>query len=343
MKNIVYFLAILFFANSLNGFSKTNSANVSKRGTVAATFLKVSQGARATGMGSAFTAISDDQSAMYWNVAGIARQGDFGVQFDHTKWFADLNYNYLSASANLGSYGAVGLSLTTSNYGDMKVTTVSEPNGTGEIFSASDIAVNLGWAINLTDNFSIGIAPKVVYQSIWKTSSVAAAVDLGVLYNTPFKGITLGMAITNFGQKMHLTGESTSILYDQDYETVGNNGKIPGSLNTENWDLPLCFKVGVSYVPINTEMHKLIIAVDAAHPNDNYEYLNVGCEYTLLKTIALRAGWKSLFLKDSEEGLTLGVGLKQFQISNVRLSFDYSYSDFGRFDNIQKFSMAVNL
>lgn len=151
------------------------------------------------------------------------------------------------------------------------------------------------------------------------------------------------MAITNFGQKMHLTGESTSILYDQDKETVGNNGKIPGSLNTDNWDLPLCFKVGVSYVAFNTEMHKLILAVDAAHPNDDYEYLNVGGEYTLLKTIAVRAGWKSFLLKDTEEGLTLGVGLKEFKLSNVKLSFDYSYSDFGRFDHIQKFSMAVGL
>ena len=48
--------------------------NVSKRGTTAAQFLKVSQGARAAGMGSAFVAVADDASSMFWNVAGIARQ-----------------------------------------------------------------------------------------------------------------------------------------------------------------------------------------------------------------------------------------------------------------------------
>lgn len=66
-------LSILLLLTSI-GFAQNNfETNVSKRGTVAAPFLTISQGARATAMGSAFVAIADDPSAVYWNPAGIAR------------------------------------------------------------------------------------------------------------------------------------------------------------------------------------------------------------------------------------------------------------------------------
>ena len=143
--------------------------NVSKRGTTAAQFLKVSQGARAAGMGSAFVAVADDASSMFWNVAGIARQDNNTVIFDHTQWIAGLSYNFIAGSINLGNFGTIGMSFIGSNYGEMNVTTIDEPDGTGSVFTVSDVAVSVGWAINLTDNFSIGFNPKVIQQTIWNT------------------------------------------------------------------------------------------------------------------------------------------------------------------------------
>jgi len=40
-------------------------------GTTGSTFLKLGAGARAIGMGSAFTGLSDDATAIYWNPAGF--------------------------------------------------------------------------------------------------------------------------------------------------------------------------------------------------------------------------------------------------------------------------------
>ena len=54
----------------------------------------------------------------------------------------------------------------------------------------------------------------------------------------------------------------------------------------------------------------LIIAVDALHPNDDVEYVNVGAEYTFNNMVSLRGGYKTLFAENSEEGLSLGGGLK---------------------------------
>jgi opacity protein-like surface antigen len=316
-------------------------SNVSKKGTTAAPFLEIGQGAKATAMGSAFVAVSDDQSAFFWNPAGLAKIDGVGIMFDHTNWIADIAYNYIAASYNMGGMGTIGFSFTSSSYGDMKVTTVDAPEGTGQIFTASDIAFSIGYAINLTDNFSIGFNPKIIYQSIWEDNAVGFAMDIGTLYKTPFDGIVLGMSVSNFGTKMQMQGNTSLVTFDPDASTSGNNGKIPAYLSTDYWSLPLIFRVGLSYCPISTEKHKVTIAVDALHPSDNYESLNVGGEYVFDDIIAIRGGYKSLFLTDSEERFSLGFGLKQILLGNIAIRLDYAYQDFGRLKDYQKFTVGI--
>lgn len=317
-------------------------SGVSKRGTTAAPFLSISQGARASSMGSAFVAVADDPSTIFWNPAGIARIPGGSAAFDHTKWIADLNYNFFALSYNLGDYGALGVSFLSSAFDDMKVRTIEAPEGTGETFGVTDAMFSLTYAINLTDNFSIGFNPKFIMQKIWRTSATAFAIDLGVMYRTPFDGIMLAMSISNFGTKMKLDGNSALVIYDPDPNTTGNNSQIPAYLQTDEWELPLNFRVGLSYDPINTELHKLIIAVDAIHPADNYESINLGAEYGFDDMFFLRGGYKSLFLDNTEESFTIGAGIKQTFFGNVAIIFDYSYGDFGRLKNIQKITVGVN-
>jgi hypothetical protein len=223
----------------------------------------------------------------------------------------------------------------------MPVTTIDNPEGNGESFSVSNVAVSVGYALKLTDRFSIGFNPKFIYQKIWKMSASAIAIDIGVKYETPFDGVILGMSISNFGPKMKMEGSSATVLYDFDPTTTGENGRIPSSLITEQWALPLNFKVGVAYKAFSDEMNTLIVTVDASHPNDNYESVNLGGEYIFNDFLALRGGYKSMFLADSQEGMTLGVGVKQAVVGSVQATFDYAYLDFGILKNVQKISIGI--
>lgn len=341
MKKI--FNLILIFSITINvALAQTFKTNVSKRGTTAATFLSIGQSARAIGMGSAFVGVVNDVSSIYWNPAGLTKAEGGQVMFDHTKWIAGTEYNFLAVSYNIGDYGAVGVSFIGSNIGDMKVTTIEEPWGTGEVFSATDMAISIAYALQLTDRFSIGFNPKFVYQGIWKMSASAFAIDMGVQYVTPFDDAILAMSISNFGTEMRLLGQSNLVLYDPDPFTTGNNNKIPAYLETKDWALPLTFRVGVAYNPLRTENHKLTLAFDALHPSDDYESVNFGFEYGFQDFLFLRAGYKSLFLDDSEESYALGFGLKKNLMGNVAIKVDYAYQDFGRLNNIQKFSLTVS-
>lgn len=343
MKSKIIHIFSLLVLFSVTASAQTFVSDVSKRGTTAAPFLSIGQGARALSMGGAFVAVADDQSAMYWNPAGIADLSGNRVMFDYTEWIADIKYNYVGATINLGSIGAIGLNLTASSIPDMNVTTVDNPGGTGETFGVSDVCVGVTYALKLTDKFSIGFNPKLIYQKIWKMSASAIALDMGVKYVTPFKGITLGMSISNFGSKMQMGGASTPVLYDPDPLTTGNNGRIPADIRMEQWTLPLNFKVGLAYdVFSSASGNRLVLAVDATHPSDNYESVDVGGEYVINDFVFLRGGYKDLFLSDSEERYTLGFGIKQALMGNTAVTIDYAYQDFQRLKNVQKFTIGVN-
>jgi long-subunit fatty acid transport protein len=319
----------------------TDAQNVSKRGTTAATFLAIAQGARGAAMGGAFVAVANDPSAMYWNPAGLTDVEGFGFIVDNTTWIADIQYNYIGATVSAGSIGVLGLSVTMSNIGDMPVTTVERQEGTGEVFGVSDLAVGLSYGVKLTDAFAIGFTPKFIHQKIWKMSATAFAMDLGVKYRTPFTGFTLGMSISNFGTKMQMGGNNALVLYDPDQTGSGNNGRIPAELATEAWELPLNYRVGLAYdLPLEGFGH-LTLAADAQHPSDNFESVNVGGEFQFNDVLYVRGGYKTLFLADSEEGVALGLGVRQYVIGNVRFALDYAYQDFSRLTSAQKVTLGV--
>lgn len=341
MKKYLFYFGLIITILSLNISAQTFKSDVSKRGTTAAPFLTIGQGARSVGMGSASVGVTNDVGSIFWNPAGLTKAEGVQIMFDHTIWIADIRYNFLAASYNLGDLGTVGVSFLSSNIGEMKVTTVEQPNGTGETFSANDMSISLAYAIQLTDRFAIGFNPKFIYQGIWKMSATAFALDLGVQYVTPFDDAVLAMSISNFGTKMQLLGNSNLVLYDPDPFGTGNNGKIPAYLETNSWSLPLNFRVGISYQPFKMQEHGLLIGVDASHPSDDYESINIGVEYSYNDFVFIRGGYKSLFLQDAEEKFTAGFGLKKELLGNVAIKIDYAYQDFGRFSDIQKFTLSI--
>lgn len=329
------FICLITLTSFINLYSQT------KVGSTAAPFLNIGIGPRAISMGGGFSATANDVTALYWNPAGISRTEYNEAMFAHTSWFADITFNWAGAKLNLGGLGAVGLSVTYLDYGQMEVTTLREQDGTGEMFTAKDMAIALSYAYNLTDRFSIGGSVKYVNQSIWNSSADAVAFDIGTLFYSEIFNMRIAATISNFGTDMKLSGKDLLVLYDVDPNIFGNNDQILANLRTDSYPLPLLFRVGVAMDLVNTPLNKITVGVDALHPNDNAESLNIGGEYVFNDFLSLRAGYKSLFLKNSEEGLTFGVGVKYDFYPGFGINFDYAYQDFGILKNTQHFSISV--
>ena len=120
----------------------------------------------------------------------------------------------------------------------------------------------------------------------------------------------------------------------------GSNDKVVSDIRIDEWALPLVFRVGLSAEPIANDLHRLTIAIDALHPNDNTESVNIGTEYVFEDFVSLRGGYKALFRRDSEEGLTLGGGI-QYGLGKNDIRVDYSWSDFGRLISVQRMSVGI--
>ncbi|MFH1011818.1 MAG: PorV/PorQ family protein, partial [bacterium] len=211
----------------------------------------------------------------------------------------------------------------------------------GLFFDASDLALGISYGLSLTDRFSIGFTGKYIQQRIWHESAEGVALDIGTLYTTPLYGMRIAMAISNFGTDMQMRGRDMLVLYDPSPIKEGNNSEILAELRTEKWPLPLNLRVGAAVDLLTRPHHLLTTAVSAQHPNDNTESVNLGAEYWYQKMLALRAGYKSLFLEDSEEGLTLGVGFVPPLRAGFGLHLDFAYEDFSRLGEIYKYSLSV--
>ena len=110
---------------------------------------------------------------------------------------------------------------------------------------------------------------------------------------------------------------------------------------TDKFPLPLIFRVGLAGEILNTEKNRLSFAVDALHPNDNLEWVNIGMEYAAMDMFFLRAGISTLFRQDTEEGLTLGSGLNyRLAGTSTQIKIDYSYAAFGKLKMFNDYRLA---
>jgi hypothetical protein len=330
----------------ISAFATAAGQQDNKAGTTAAQFLKIGVGGRAMGMGGASVGLVDDATAMYWNVSGLTSVNAMTVHATHTRWFADMSHQFFGVVLPVGDDHRLGVNATILNVGEMEITTELEPRGTGTYFKATDVAVGVSYAMRLVDFFSFGATIKYVTQSIYNESGSAIAFDIGTTLRTGYKGITIGMAFTNFGTPMKMEGRDLHKTYDPSPNNATNTG-VSSYLATESWDLPVNFRVGIGWELIGRtdammidDVSTLLLGLDANHANDAPENAIVGLEYEWQDILALRGGYH---FNDDVRSWSVGTGLHWTSTGTFAIGFDYAYSNLKQLGPIHVFSVALNL
>ncbi len=317
----------------------------SKVGTAAAQFLGIGVGPRAIGMGGAYVASYDDVSSIYWNPGAFVQANTSQLVFTNSQWLAGSTFRWFGFMYNLDGQNAFGLTITQLDYGEEEVTTVAAPEGTGDKWSAQDLAVALSYSRRFTDHFSLGGSAKYISQSIWNETAKGLTFDLGLLFITEFNDLRLGMSMSNFGGDLTLDGSDLLLPVSVDPANSGSNQSLTGKLKTDAWPTPLLFRVGVAMDVVKSDELLVTLAVDALRPSNNDESMNLGGEVGWRKMLFLRAGYKSLLLNNStnnsQEGLTLGAGIRLAAEGLGSFDFDYSFSKFGLFDNLNAIAISI--
>jgi long-subunit fatty acid transport protein len=311
----------------------------SKTGTTVGQFLLIEPSARSAAMGNAGVASFDEVMSAYYNPGALGRLSGSGVQFTHSQWLADITYDHASAAVHIGADATLLLSVTSLNSGEIDVRTVEQPLGTGERYTVSNIAVGLGYGQTISDRFSVGVRVNYIQETIWHSSLSTVAIDLGTLYRLAPDGLHVGASISNFGFRARYSGRDLRIRYDLDPTKYGDNSALPGEVFTDEYSLPVLFRVGIA-LPVKVgEDHNFRLEVDAFHPSDNTESISLGAEWTFMDIFSLRGGYQNLFLTDSEVGPTFGAGVR-YEVLGYLLRFDYAWAKHGRLGNAQRFTVG---
>ncbi|MBN1999063.1 PorV/PorQ family protein [candidate division KSB1 bacterium] len=322
-------------------------------GTTAANFLEMGIGGAANAMGEACVAATRDLSSAYWNAAGLAFMEQNEVQFSFQPWIADIDVAFVGAGIVVPRIGTLALSMTSMNYGRTDVTTLEMQEGTGETYQALEYAAAFSYARKLAQWFSFGASGKFVTSNIWHMKATAMAMDLGVLVNTHFlardgnreNGMAIGMSISNYGTRMKYDGMDLLRPIDILPDKNGNYKDVEGQFRLQGWEMPLVLRLGLAVYPIVTSSQRVTLAVDALHPNNNSESVNIGTEYAYfipgVGRFFLRGGWRGLYMDETEFGLTFGAGVHMTLLGNRLVKIDYAYKDVGLLGNSSIFSVGV--
>ncbi|MFC1496499.1 hypothetical protein ACFL52_03695, partial [Candidatus Margulisiibacteriota bacterium] len=193
-KNII--LMILFTLHC----SLLTSAWAAGQGGQLFDTLKSGVGARALGMGGAYTAISDNADAPFWNPAGLASIAKSEITTSQTRMSTDADHYYLSFVSPLkkGSFGLSWIQVGTGNL----LHTASQVDSYNEVqtlgtFSYYSNAMLLSYGVNLTNKVAAGITAKYLSAAMEVSADGKASgysITPGVLLKASER-FTLGLKV----------------------------------------------------------------------------------------------------------------------------------------------------
>jgi hypothetical protein len=279
-------------------------------------WLLIEPGSRPGGFGKAFTGLADDVNASYYNPGGLALQEKNGITVTHeprgTEGFKDIFHDYAAFAYKAGKYGTFCFDVI---YSDAGKTPQVDDQGreTGIMMHSYGAAPSLYWSYPLRKDLGVGAGLTYAYEHL---TDLPGGVDSqllfngGVLYQTPLKGLSGGLAFTNLGTNK--TGTRT---------TEGEEVEV-------SWAPPRAMRLGLAYKVFSSDLNDLIVAADGSKLLMNLDdglsgefrqgIYSGGAEYVYAKMVGVRLGYYSY--DDAEiKGLTLGFGF-----GSKGLSFDYA-------------------
>jgi hypothetical protein len=282
---LAFFLLII-----ISGFLFAASTSKGKTGM---SFLKVGVDARAMGMGGAYTALTSDASATYWNPAGLVNAKSSNVLFNHNEWIEDVRGEFAALSL-VGKKSAWGMHVRSFSLGGIEVRSIPSDEPVEET-SSHNISAGLSYARRIGSDVDLGVTLKYLFEKIYIESASGYAVDFGLIYRSPVPHLRLGAAIQNIGKMNELQQEATK--------------------------LPVITRLGALYnLNLVRDVASANVAVDFVKPTQENARFHFGAEFLVYQQIAIRAGFAQGY---EARQLSFGAGILR---SAIRL--DYAVTPF---------------
>jgi len=251
---VILILCIISFAGKILAQESSPGA-----GTASVLLLRFGPNPRVAGLSEAFTGISDDENALYYNIAGLPYLKSGIVSLNHTEWFEDIRMDNIT----LGHYFSKNLGVA-AGLTHMWMPGIEARDNSGQSLGSIDVTssvINLGVAYKIIPSLSLGLGAKYFQDKLADYSTSGFGFDAGLMVKTFVKGLSAGIAVQNFGGKIN---------YD-----------------TEDQKIPLTYRGGLVYALYKPNIK---FAMDVVKSVDTNYRLNFGIEYVFRGQFSLRAG-----------------------------------------------------
>ncbi|MFH1006950.1 MAG: PorV/PorQ family protein [Candidatus Latescibacterota bacterium] len=267
-------------------------------------FLQVGIGGRAAAMGGAYSAISGDVTAGYWNPAGLIGIEGKDAAWMHTTWMQGIRGEYAGLAFGNGRR-SVGISARLQSAGDLerREGPTIEPLG---MFGVYDAALTCSYAQHLNPWMDFGVNLHALYEKIHIEAASGWAMDIGMLFRTVVEGLQGAFVLRHLG--------------------------ATHPMNTASIDLPTEIRTGISY----GLRDRLLLSADVSFPNDDFTHVHLGLEYRFGPLLAFRAGTQTgADEQDYSAGLGFAHGIWRLDYAFVPYRFDLG--------NTHRVSLGVRL
>lgn len=343
-------------------------------GTTAAEFLLLAPSARGAALGASYAALATDVSSMYYNPAGLSQLRQSGIMGSSMSFVADTKYNWVGFAIPFGGGSrAFGMSIANFGFGDAPVYTAEDPEGTsGEVYSVNQTAIGLTYAQQFSDRFSAGINAKLVNDQLGRTSGRAFALDFGTNFHAAVAGRPLraSFVVQHLGTALEHSGNALDVTVSRTPpQGVGTapQDPQPARMQTKSWNLPVMFRVSLSYDVFATTSSRLTAMGEFSQPNNTDPGYNFAGEYDLRLgqsgfALAGRLGYTSSPDNNLDapgaaepgyagfdtgvsgsEGLSAGGGIRwQRNARGFGLGFDYAYRNMGLLGGVSMITVGLD-
>ena len=241
----------------------------------AAHFLRDGVGARARGMGGAFTAIADDINAPYWNPAGLIQSPSLRVGGTYESRYGGLSEFYYVAGTLISSRLGGGFLWSHS-----------------DMYSVYTLSGGVGW-----NAVALGISGKLYAFTVPGQRASGLGIGVGCLYRATVSelNLTVGATSNDIGWSV-IRWEGEDFSSRDHVAWVNRFGMaVAGEMPGVRWRLGTEWEVALRRPPLSAEEDYFATAVQTN--------LRLGGEVDL-RWFTLRAGFADISLENGE-GLSL--------------------------------------
>lgn len=315
-----------------------------RNGTAGAQELLIPVGAKGISLNGAYISGMGGIESIYYNPAGLGASGaSTEAFFSYMSYIADIGVSYAAIGTGFESLGSIAFSIKSMDFGDIPVTTVESPYGTGSTFSPTYVVLGLTYANALTDRIRVGVNLNLVSEKIMNTSATGFSLDAGVQYNNiaNVEGLKLGVVLRNFGPQMAYDGPDLIRLATDDNTLRGEQFyKIEGA----SFELPSQLEFGVAYERRFAADYRMVFASSFQQNNFANDEYKLAAEFAFQEMFFLRGGYSFMSeAVDIEEeqlfGPAFGAGVKVN--AGFDLAVDYAYRVANYFDSNHIFSLKI--